>query len=296
MLRANFDDGPGTTVTNLGSAGGTLDMRAVGGGLADLHTANGGGVSGQPGDYGYEAFGNPAATGVTADGRFDFGTFSDFTISGWYYQTASQAAELQIGERKLNPDTGSFTEGFQNFFRYRPELNAGNTRIELFGSGGSTVDADPGDLQLRIGGTAGNSFVSNANTYTATDEWVFYAVTYDGTSSGATANFYVGSKTSAPVLAGTSTVSQLGGFPAFDFGEQPVSLGNRPFIDNGGANRSLNATMDDARFYVGDVLDLAALDTVRLEAIGVPEPATGMLALGALLMSGIANRRSRSDA
>jgi hypothetical protein len=129
---------------------------------------------------------------------------------------------------------------------------------------------------LFVGGQGGFSFAfSTEEILDRGGDWLFLAVTYDGTMIDTNTKFYIGDE--------TSPVTQLG-----DTGHIGAGTMNSTNIANGGtmdarfavgltdgapaADTSLTGFQDDVRVY-DRVLDLAELDAVRLANL---MPATGL--------------------
>ncbi len=144
-------DESGTMAVSVGSDDLPLTLFNASGAPADMHSADFEGVSGHEGD---RAFDNTSATGMGGSGIGGValiptniesaGTFSSFTLQCWF--NASQP--LAKGAR-------------------------------LFDSGRYVVFAGskPGVVWL----TVNHRHTGTAAVYTQTNEWVFFAVTYDGT-------------------------------------------------------------------------------------------------------------------
>jgi hypothetical protein len=118
----------------------------------------------------------------------------------------------------------------------------------------------------------------------ADNQWVFLAVTYDGTSATDNVRFYMGDVNTPAAQVGTPlTIVQLtieGGTARFGVGFTEAAPT---------ANTSAIGLQDDVRVY-GTALDLNQLDAIRLQA--VPEPSTWAL-IGGGLAALMAFRRMR---
>ena len=115
------------------------------------------------------------------------------------------------------------------------------------------------------GGSSGSGKVSGfSGEYDADQKWLFVAITFDGDNSNAT-TFFVGNESASVTQVGVTSFlpnsigQNLGGFT---IGDNTIS----PFI-----GEATNAWIDDVRIY-DEVLSLAALESVRLNGIGLPEP------------------------
>ena len=130
----------------------------------------------------------------------------------------------------------------------------------------------PDDFRMGmfIGGQ--NDFVlgfSDADVEDKGGEWVFLAVTYDGSANADNLKFYLGDETSAVTQLGSTLTADGGalfptnGTPA----EADFGVGFTDVVTRSDFDFSLPGFQDDVRVYDG-VLDLAALDAVRLENLG----------------------------
>lgn len=258
--------GGGTTAPSTGGTTTSLNLYNSAGTLTNLHGAAGSGVSGNAGDL---AFDNSASTGMGSGGtggRAQSGNISainslqSFTLTGWF-KTGSTTA---IGNNAflINNQSGT-TDGFR--------LYSGST----------------GALALNVNGVAVAS--SGTSTYAATEAWVFFAVTYDGTLSSNNVKFYIGNTSTATSLNVTRTLAQgtasanSGGFAVGNV----LSSNIRPF-DGYLDNISVYGSQTDG----SGVLNLAQIESVR-QADLVPEPANlAFLGCGAGLLAVICRRRS----
>jgi hypothetical protein len=111
--------------------------------------------------------------------------------------------------------------------------------------------------------------------------WVFFALSYDGSSATNNVVMYSGSISSTVVQRSTGSVDR-----------GTLSDENTKFhVGNVEANsRGFNGSLDDIRLYSG-ILDTSALESVRVSAI--PEPSSYGLILGALASALVLTRRKR---
>ncbi|GEM_PF-6036719 len=254
LVQYDFDN----DLTNSGTLGGTASFTNYGSGPTPTYTADQGGVSGLAGDF---AMDNTSADGMGSAGTGGgsvtqtFGgtapTLSNFTVSGWY-------------------NTATTPGGSARIFR----IQAGALEMGLLFDGGFKFQGP--------GGTA-QSATSTDTRYTATDEWVFFAITWDNTDADAV-NFYVGDTDTSVSLVGTlPTVSADIADP--NLANADIWVGGRQ--NNG---RPFDGLIDDFRIY-DSTENLAALESIRIAAI--PEPSSLLLlgvALGSLCIARLKRR------
>ena len=237
LLQYRFNE-TGTTATNSGTASATLQFSNSAGNL-DLHSADGGGVSGLPGD---RAFDNSASTamgsaGVGGKGEqahvADTDDLKSLTLQGWFNAQEVIDNVARIVDNQI-----------------------GNTSFLILGSAGG--------LNFEI-----NNVSSKAGSFGDVGTWVFFAVTYDGTTSTNNVHFYKGTRTSAVALVSTgslSTGTALGN-------TSPLEIGN--WHDTW--DRPFDGLLDDLRVYgaksdASGVLSLSELESLRTQDIlNVPE-------------------------
>jgi hypothetical protein len=229
---------------------------------ADLHSASGLGVSGQAGD---RAFDNTASTGMGGSGiggvatvpANTFGSLSSFTFQCWY-------------NASVPPQSGARLFDAQNFL------------VQSNSTGGT--------FYLYVNGSAvSNSVGISSPAFSLANQWVFFAVAYDGTQDSNNVAFYEGTTSSAVTQVGSNLSLNEGSFSdnhLFNIGNY-VAGNYRPF----------EGLMDDVRLFGGasdssGVLTLPELNALRLEDLdNVPEPsATALCAAGLVLLFGRRNR------
>src|SRR3989339_394443 len=186
ILKYTFDE-TGTTAPSTGSDVTAVTLRNSAGVATDLHSADGLGVSGLTGD---RAFDNTASTDMGGDGgRADqadlvaIDTLTSFSLQGWFKTAGSTAIGGGSGSSQAvvlhnNSGSGGSAAGFQ-----------------LFGQ--------QGDSKLAVDN--GNASTSE---YGDTQSWIFFAVTYDGSSTSNNVKFYKGSASSTVTQVGTDTVNR----------------------------------------------------------------------------------------
>ena len=188
------------------------------------------GVSGMPGD---RAFDNTASTGmgkgytggVGEVPAATIGTLESLTFQCWFYVATP----------------------IDNLARFLED-----TRL--------TLTANAGSLTLQVNGTS----VTSSAAYGQTNQWVFFAVTYDGSKTANNVVFYMGTKTS-PAVPVELPLSLNGGSVIQD---HILAIGNY----NNGNIRPLDGLMDDVRLF-GSATDGSGVQTqAQLEAIRQGEP------------------------
>ncbi len=249
LLRYTFDESSGDAV-NHGSAGGSGVF--TGGATRTSSTPSGSGFAADISGSGqYVAGGNLSAL----DG------LSSFTLTGWMNLQANPAHGARIMTKQEAWD-GASSPGF-SFAINNPTAG--------------TISSSNFQLNLALGGEGGFSFNTSGANLDAANQWVFVAVTYDGTAATNNVTFYHGSQTNGAALLGTSGSSAAGTTLAtsveFMVGSTGASAGAA----------SPPAWYDDIRVYSG-VLNQAQLEDVRLAAI--PEPSTYAAIFGGLALLG----------
>ncbi|HNQ89222.1 MAG TPA: hypothetical protein PKM73_11450 [Verrucomicrobiota bacterium] len=228
-----------------------LAFEAQEGQPADWHGTTGSGVSGLPQD---RAFDNTASTAMGTDGLGGravateytvFPSMDSFTLSGWLRVTAG----TEFGR-------------FGRLFWW----NA-NNQSYLFYSG----------LVLAFDGT----FVGAYEQFPPTEEWVFFAATYDGTADTDNVRFYRGTRSTAVVPLSTATIPAG---PNVRFPGGQFVLGNNPIGSQ--PTQPCDAWMDNFRVHLASgsagALDLAQLEALRALDTGTvtpPVPASLAIAL-----------------
>ena len=209
---------------------------------ADLHSADGLGVSGLPGDRAYD---NTASAGMGLTGSMAYkapppasinGLLS-ITLSGWF-KTA--------GTEKLTNSAHlmtMFDNGIQGFRLRGIETGEGQGSMNLSIDSSSVVPT------------------GEQAAWDATQEWVFFAVTYDGSLTSNNVYFYVGSKTSA--------VTQVGGAQSINAGALDDALGDALCIASyrGTNNYTFDGYLDNIRIFGSKTDNFGVLTLDKLELL-----------------------------
>jgi hypothetical protein len=124
------------------------------------------------------------------------------------------------------------------------------------------VECINGAIFLHVNG----SDVTSSAGYYQTNQWVFVAITYDGTKTSNNVVFYVGTKTQAVTQVGNTLTLNQG---AVNEGENKIGIGNDRGVTN---NRPLDGYIDDVRLFGSTsdgsgVLTAAQLETLRQQDI-----------------------------
>jgi len=275
MLVYNFNGTNSSTASNAGSlSGATLTYHNASNTVGNMYSGAGTGVSGNANDNaldntsasGMGTIGNSMAGASTTSRSVSIGTLGSFTIAGWYNASTTPGSNAKLFE--LSQDSSHFVTLYTE----------SSTRIAL-----------------SINGTSTNSF-STAG-YSGTGSWIFFAASYNGTSSTNNLRFYIGdaNPTSSLVLSGTRSLAS--GEVALT-GAIGVGVGNG-YYNNGAANRPFDGLMDDVSFYgagtgsAAGALSMSQINDLRLAAI--PEPGTAMLLMGGLAFTILRLRRRQSS-
>ncbi len=148
--------------------------------------------------------------------------------------------------------------------------------------GSGDIAADNFGLNLALGGSGGFTFSQSGGNLSADNEWLFVAVTYDGTQTSDNVIFYSGD-VAEPVSLFSTLSSDVGALV-------PNDVDFRVAAQSEGTT-SAPVWLDDIRVY-GSVLDATQLDDVRLA--NVPEPSAYALLTGGLFLGLVLVRRIRS--
>ncbi|WP_186774934.1 choice-of-anchor Q domain-containing protein [Allorhodopirellula solitaria] len=249
-LLAYLFDERGTSAPASGSAatpGGepSLLLTANGGLPADLRAADGSGVSGRPGDF---AFDNTNSTGITnashAQNAVDFDAIdalSAFTLSGWFMLPESATESIGRQDALIENGTISINDA-PGGFRLR---------------GGAVANA--GTLELRVNR---DRSIESSRVYTEIGEYVYFAVSYDGTRSTDNVKFYKGTTTGGVTLVDTLTLDA----GVVEQENVPLSIGVTR--TSGLTINPFNGLLDEIRID-GSVVSISELEARRFGATGL---------------------------
>jgi len=197
-------------------------------GEADLHTEGGLGVS---------------------------GSLTDRAFDNTWWEKGSGNHGIAVQGKNSKELEGLKSCTWQGWFKSEERLAPGARIFEKPGS--YTLCGWNGSLQLAVGGVA----VTSKRDYMVTDEWVYFAVTYDGTSNSENVNFYVGSVTQPVKLVSTHTIDKsMGPSPHNAMRAGAWGIGTsalRAYLDN---MRMFGSKSDNS-----GVLTLEELEALRIK-------------------------------
>lgn len=235
-----------------------LTLRTAAAGIPiDSHSANGGGVSGLSGDRSFNntfairmGVGNNSDNAGRIANQADLSAvdnLSSFTLQGWFKTAPGQTL-------------GSFARLFDN----HSDKVSPQGGFEVYGGVNANGPTGPGKLSLLVNG-------SQASTTTAAfseqNTWVFFAVTYNGTSKTNNVKFYKGTKTAPVKLVNTLTLAK----GAMNSEPTGLSIGNRdrrPLDPTQVRDRPFDGFLDNMRIFGtktggGGVLSQSELEARR---------------------------------
>jgi fibronectin-binding autotransporter adhesin len=259
VLEYRFNE-TGTTATSSGADATPLALKSATGAATDLHSADQLGVSGLAGDRSLD---NTAAlgmgAGVASGGRGEqpdiasIDHFRSFTITGWF---KTQAVAIRNAAHIIDNDETALAP--PQSYGYR--LEAGGTAGTLH-------------LVVDTVGIGPTGMTNSPAVYTEIDQWVFFAVSYDGTRAADNVGFFKGSPTGAAARAGTGSA---------DAGEVSDGITGMTVGNNGDFTRPVDGYLDDIRIFGNNVDASGVLSASDLELIRqadllnqpIPEPAS----------------------
>ena len=235
----------GTTSPSTGTDTTTVTFKHPAGTVVDLHGAPGSGVSGLASD---RTFDN---TNLVNDGVF--GSFGQ----GGY----GSRAEHDIDDENID---GLRSVTFQGWFKSNdPQSVTGNTGV-LFNKsdgviGGGGFGSRWGEGKVYGGVLNGGSGAGGetAAIFYSANQWIFFAITYDGTSAVDNLKFYRGTSSEAVALVQTATIQSGPILNSFD----RLALGNGT-----NAVRAFPAFFDNMRMFGSHSADSGVLTLAQLEA------------------------------
>jgi len=245
------------------------------GSAANLQTASGIGVSGQPGDQAFNNgaldMGNISPNGGFADQRAYYTEYENrnaLTIACWFN-----------AQTQMMRNAGLITKISGNYgWSFDVMTGTGTQPLRLILGSGSA--------QLVSYGTT-NGTVTGGSLFGETGTWVFCAATWDGTLGANNVIWYKGTKTSSvvPVYTGTIALAQIAQGSAF------LTVGT---MNGSQTNRCFYGLLDNVRLWMSTGTNSAVIGQEGLEAYRtadlVPEPGmllgVGVLALAVLRRRG----------
>ncbi|QYY37513.1 LamG-like jellyroll fold domain-containing protein [Ruficoccus sp. ZRK36] len=240
------DNNLGTTTASTGSSTITADMTyhsSTGDTATNLRGADGSGVSGQAGDYALDLTGAtrmggtssvPGYGGVVYASTGSMNNATSTTISMWY---------------NASTEVGSFARLFECGYTTIYALGTGEIRVAFRITDGVNQSVDVSDAVLSL-----------------TNEWVFFATTYD--SATGTAKVYAGSKESGVLSEIASTTLDQGTIA----NSTGLAIGNN---QRGSNERPFQGLMDDVNVWVDESGSAGALSEAQLQGVmsaSIPEP------------------------
>jgi fibronectin-binding autotransporter adhesin len=229
--------------------------------IADLHSADGTGVSNLPGDRAFDntassrmGKGNnsPNAGGIANQGDLAaIDKLASLTLQGWFKTVA-----------------GTTIGGFGRLFDNHDDKITPQGGFELWGGSRSSFTSgtptDPGKLTLLLNQ---DEVSTTTAAYQDQNTWVFFAVSYDGTLMTNNVKFFKGKKDSSVALVDTLTLNQ----GTVNEDEIGLGLGNR-LRPNGFRDRPFDGFLDNMRIFgtptgKGGVLSQSELEALRIRDV-----------------------------
>lgn len=264
LLQYDFDDSasPATDSGAAPAAPGTLVATGSASGFVSGNSPSGTGSVFSTGDGNNNYL--TTATAATPDGAIGdiakLDGLSSFTLTLWV-----NLQTVALNDRFMSDGGAPVTPTINGFDFY-------------MGAPTSGISASNFQLTLSVNGTSINSSVNTG----AANQWVFFAVTYDGTLTASNVSFYRGTPSSNAAQLGTTVSLNKG-----TVGDNTV-----PFqvagTSQSASDRTATGFFDDVRVYSG-VADAAFIEAVRLE--NIPEPSTLLALLGGTAFLGLVRRR-----
>ena len=224
---------------------GTLDVplefrSAKGSALIDSHSASGLGVSGLAGDYAFDntsaVMGDTGNVARTAGDEDAIDGLVSFTFSGWFKTSGTNAFLGSMA--RLATDVAS------------------NNGWQILGNNSTSA---PG--LLAYVDTYSRAVTNGLGVLSQTNTWIFFAMTYDGTSTSNNLKIYAGDKTTGVALLSTQSCNS----GALEDNTVPFTIGN---VENRG--RAFAGYIDNIRLHgtktandKSGALSIAQLENIR---------------------------------
>ena len=237
ILEFRFDEGT-QSEPSTGTDGSALEFRSGDRKETDLHGPDASGVSGKPGDRAFDNSASPSMGegdpgGLALLKNPPLAGLKSFTVTGWFRTKGDNDIE---NKARLC------------------EATTGNEGIMLY------AGTDPGTLVLQVNRSTASS---PSGAYAGHDTWIFFAVSFDGTSDSGNAAFYIGSPKDPVTSLSVATMKSGAVEPC----PSPMFLGN-----SGGFERTFRGLLDDVRLFgsqenASGALTEAEIETVRKRAL-----------------------------
>jgi hypothetical protein len=229
--------------------------------------------------------GSGAETGGALDMRDTMAIMGQASYGGWVrygspdYDSAMEQSMMGLSSFTvmgwLNTKDSSIAIGNNA----RVFASSDNSFSLLFNNG-----SVPGRMQFALEGNWYNSGYAVTNWGLA-DEWVFFAASYDGTTSTENLKYYIGGLDTNDVELVVTLDSNVG---TFNYSGNWFVVGNNG-ADNTSADKGFKGLIDELRMFgsaadASGALDAADITLYKNDVFtAVPEPATiGLLAIGGL--------------
>lgn len=264
LLQYTFDDAasPATDSGAAPAAPGTLVATGSASGFVSGNSPNGTGSVFSTGD-GNNNYLTTATTALPDGAIGDIAKLdglSSFTLALWV-----NLQSVSLNDRFMSDGGAPVTPTINGFDFY-------------MGAPGSGISASNFQLTLSVNGTSVNSSVGTG----ALNQWVFFAVTYDGTLATNNVTFYRGTPSSTATQLGTTATLAKG---AVGDNTLPFQVAGTAQTTN---DRTPTGFFDDIRVYSG-AADAAFVESIRLA--NIPEPSTLLALLSGTAFLGLVRRR-----
>lgn len=195
------------------------------------YSAAGTGVSGNTKDRALNllntiGMGQPPGGIATCGATASLSGLSSFTLTGWF--ATADTTSINAAARLIDAGSSFFIGG-----------------------------AEKGNLVLGVNGKVASV---SGNQFAATRQWVFFAVTYDGTKPDQNVKFYTGSTDSPAVLVGYATDLPAGVLNRVGV----LNVGNREFNN---FDRPFHGLIDDVKIFGEIGTSKGALDLAQIQKV-----------------------------